>query len=165
MKNTIILNLFGSDFSPKTACAAYISALLKIQGVVCEYIPQHIDCQKDIFYNIAKHSNKIKQLLGNVDVIVNEFPILEGVLYTDMKYLKLAIVEDFMSYGNNNLNILFTSDNTNDTHKQLLDLFHLKNMEYDTETITYVEMETSQDSCKTIVELVMNILKYVNVEE
>ena len=186
-RQTLIVNLFGSPGTGKSTCAAYIFALLKMQGISCEYVSefakdkvweQNMKIFENQFYITGKQSWKIARVFGQVDVIVNDSPILTGAVFTNKKYLKYAIVEEFMSYGNNNLNILLqrqheydptgrneTEEEAKEVDKRLLDMFQLKDIESDYECIPYVNIPATQDGCNTIVELILNVLKYIDGDE
>ena len=187
MRNTIIVNLFGGPCMGKSTCAAYIFALLKMQGVEVELCTEWVkdkvfeDNKKvfnNQFYITGKQSWKISRLFGETDVIVNDCPILNGCVYTDKPYLKSAIVEEFMSYGSSNINIMLkrvhdynengrlqTEDEAIEIDKKLVDILHLKDIESDYEEIPYFEVESSQDGANQITELVLKILNNLKQED
>ena len=185
-RQTLIINLFGSPGTGKSTCAAYIFAMLKMQGISCEYVSefakdkvweQNMKIFDNQFYISGKQSWKIARVFGQVDVIVNDSPILTGAAFTEKKYLKYAIVEEFMSYGDNNLNILLVRQHEYDPNgrneseeeariidQKLLDTFQLKDIESDYECIPYIEVDATQDGCNKITELILKVLNNLNQE-
>lgn len=186
MKNTLIVNLFGGPGTGKSTCAAYIFAMLKMQGISVELCTEWVKDKvyeanlkvfNNQFYITGKQSFKISRLFGEVDVIVNDSPILTGAAFTDKKYLKYAIVEEFMSYGDNNLNIFLVRQHEYDPNgrneseeearlidQKLLDTFQLKDIESDYDCIPYIEVDATQDGCNKITELILKVLNNLNQE-
>ena len=186
MKNTLIVNLFGGPGTGKSTAAAYIFSRLKMIGIDIELVTEFTkdkvwEDNKKVFNNqlyiTGKQSFKISRVFGEVDVIINDSPILNGVVYTDKKYLKSAIVEEFMSYGDNNLNIFlnrvkdYNPNGRNETEEtarlidqKLKDVLNLKDIESDYDEIPYVEADADLEGCNKIIELIVRVLGYMNVK-
>lgn len=168
-KNTLIVNVFGVEGTAKSTSASYIFAQLKILGVDCGYVSPYFegDYLNDPMYVVGNQNHKIKEMIGIVDVIVNDNPTLMGCLFTDRKYLQCAIVEEFLSYGDNNLNLLFTCDDETTKEKTdvLKSLFGYDWFDQGDEhvNIPYMEIVSGMDGCNTVIELILKILEYAKV--
>lgn len=171
MKNTLIVNIFGLSECGRTTCAAYIFAQLKMVGIDCEYVSGCFegDCENEPLYVMGCQSHMCNRLMGMVDVIVNDSPILTGCMLTDRRWLQNAIVEDFLSYGDNNINLLFVSDDENfkeqtDVLKQLFrfDWFGLGD---EHQPITSIEVPCGIDGCNSALELILKVLQYTKTDE
>lgn len=113
-KNTIIVNLFAGPGAGKSTGAAYVFAKLKLAGIDCEYVSEfakdkvwenNSEVFKNQFYITGKQSFKISRCFGKVDVIITDSPIALGAVYADTEGLKLASLQEFNKYENNNLNV------------------------------------------------------------
>jgi len=114
-KQTIIINLFGGPGTGKSTAAAAAFGLLKLHGVDCELVTEFAkdlvweDRQKtmeDQSYILSKQHHRLWRLIGNVDIIVTDSPLLLSIVYQPDGYLKSFtnyVVDLFKSY--NNLNI------------------------------------------------------------
>lgn len=164
-KNTLIVNIFGHQKTGKSTCASYIFAQLRMLGIDCEYISDYFsgDYINDPLYVVGCQSHSCKQLFGNVDVIINDNPILMGCLFIDREHLTNAIVEEFMSYGDNNLNLLFMTED-DEENKDKTEM--LKNMFRCvwSEPIQHMEVNSGIDGCNAVIELILKILKYAKEE-
>lgn len=184
-KNTLILNLFGGPGTGKSTCGAYVFSKLKMLGVDCELITEFA---KDVtwegrtkalnhqIYITGKQSFKIGRCFGQVDVIITDSPILTGVAFTDpkRKYLKGLIVEEFIQYGENNLNIFLervhdynpngrnqTEEEARSVDEKLLDAFEIGNYtEGLGDKIPYMRIPATETGYDKIVELVMNKINH-----
>lgn len=112
-KNTIVVNLFGGSCIGKSTLMAKIFAELKTKGYDCEMATEFIKDMiwennnkaiQDDIYTFANQNYKIKRLIGEVDIVITDSPILLMSAYAnDINLQKLAISE-FKKY--NNLNFL-----------------------------------------------------------
>lgn len=94
MKNTIIVNAFGGPGSGKTTACFYVACELKKKGYVVEYVPEYskelvweenwelldgsYEHQKQI---LAEQKRRIDRLIGRVDFIVTDAPLLFNIIY------------------------------------------------------------------------------------
>ncbi len=90
MKNTLVVNLFAGPGAGKTTCAWEIASELKKRGIVTEYVPEYakelvwdenyiaLANQEHIF---AEQSHRINRLIGKVDVVVTDSPVLFNEIY------------------------------------------------------------------------------------
>lgn len=182
MKNTLIINLFGDAGVDKSTASAYIFAQLKMMGIDCVYINEFGKdkiLEDNQLYITIKQSFKISKVFGEVDIIINDCPILMSVANVDesKKYLRSAIVEEFMSYGDNNLNILLkrvvdydpngrnqTEDEAREIDNKIKDLFSLTDIVSDYESIPYIEVDGSLEGCNQILELILKVMEYMKNE-
>lgn len=111
MKKSLIINLYGGPGSGKSTCAAYIFSQLKMHNINAELITeqqtkveaykQNIEFFENQFYIDGCASYRIKQLFGNVDVIITDSPFRMNYIYAmDHNKPKLAeaILEDLEQY-------------------------------------------------------------------
>ena len=169
MRNTLIINVFGTSHVKKSTICAYIFALLKMQGIETELCTEFGDEEYNQFYLAGRRSLKISNLYGKTDVIVNEYPVLCGCFDIDNKYLKSVIVNDFMYYANSNINILLRDAHVNNDYSEdeqkIINVLHLKDIESDYEEIPYFEIESTQDGANKVVELILKILNNLKNNE
>lgn len=91
-RNTKVINLYGGPGTGKSTNAARIFTILKDKGVEVELVTEFAkDCvwEKRLFtlenqvYVFAKQYHRIHRLLGQVEFIVTDSPILQGCVYDD----------------------------------------------------------------------------------
>lgn len=89
---TKIINLIGAPSSGKSVLRAYLYNRLKIESSqrieeVTEFakdlVYENLNLLKDQFYVTAEQNRRIQRLLGKVDVVVNDSPIILGAIYND----------------------------------------------------------------------------------
>lgn len=91
---TLVINLFGGPGTGKSTTAAGVFHQLKLNGVNCEMALEDtkdrvwegsghvLDNQLYVF---GKQFNRIWRLLGKVDVVVSDSPLLNSILYYEDK--------------------------------------------------------------------------------
>lgn len=114
--NTLIVNLFGGPSSGKSSFAYGIMWRLKaFESIECEMAPEYA---KDVvfeesptklsnqIYIFGKQHNRVHRLLGKVQVIVTDSPLLLSIVYdkNNKKAFKELILDEYRAY--NTLNIL-----------------------------------------------------------
>lgn len=99
VKDTLVVNLFGSPGSGKSTGAAYLFSSLKLMGIDCEYVSEFakdkcwegnqfiFENPENQFYIGAKQFYRINQVYGKVDYIITDSPIFMNSFYNKSKYL------------------------------------------------------------------------------
>lgn len=110
MKDTLLVNLYAGPGSGKSTGAAYIFSKLKMAGIDCELVTEYAKdrvWQDDQFplqhcqlYVTGKQALKIARVLGKVDVIVTDSPIMMGAMYTDEQPHKDVCIYEGLKYKN-----------------------------------------------------------------
>lgn len=175
MKNTLIVNLFSNIQSPinKSIISAYILAQLRISGVECEIVSlctkglnENDSAFKNTFYILGKQSYMVSSLFGEIDVIINEFPLINGMFYTDNKHLDFVVMDNFSSYGDNNLNIYLNGvEDSEEDKMNTISLFNNICDEMSIDRISFIDVNASMEGCSEIVQLVVSILGYMRQSE
>lgn len=110
---TKVINLFGSCGSGKSTLASGLFYEMKIRGFNVEWANEWIKdkvfegCEyafHDQLYTFAKQNKKINQMIGKVDYIICDSPLLQGIIYNPdgPKILMDTILEYFNTYDNMN---------------------------------------------------------------
>lgn len=95
MIKTKVINLFGEPSSGKSTLASRIFFELKLLGYNAELITefakelvyaQRKKCLGDQFYVIAQQNHRMYSMLGQVDYIITDSPILLGAVYQTEDY-------------------------------------------------------------------------------
>ncbi len=127
-KQTLVVNLFGGPGAGKTTCAMEICVALKKQGLSAEYVPEYAKelvyanrmelldgstpHQKHIF---QEQKRKIDNMLGKVDVIVTDSPVILSSIY-DKEHSVDFEHEVLNSFNKNkNFNLFITRGETFET--------------------------------------------------
>lgn len=111
----ILVNLFGGPGVGKSTGAAYVFAMLKMEGINAELIGEFAKDKvweenwvalKNQAYIFGKQFYKIDRCANQVDVVVTDSPILLSLIYNDRPALGAAfdqsVSEVFHSYDNLN---------------------------------------------------------------
>ena len=106
MKKTLFINLFGGPGTGKSTLCASIFTELKIKGVDCEMA---LEYAKDVvweesftklknqIYIFGKQHSRIHRLIGKVDVVITDSPLINSIVYdqTENPYLKDLVLHEF----------------------------------------------------------------------
>lgn len=163
-KNTIVVNLFGGSCIGKSTLMAKIFAELKTKGYDCEMATEFIKDMmwennnkaiQDDIYTFANQNYKIKRLIGEVDIVITDSPILLKVAYSNDINLQKLVISEFKKY--NNLNFLLKRetkfiengrvDGLNHAihiDKSIKEIMINNNIEYDIVSIDNLDYITSQ---------------------
>jgi hypothetical protein len=91
---TLVVNLYGGPGTGKSTTAAALFAELKQDGYNAELVTEyakdrvwdnHIDCLNDQLYVLGKQYHRFHRLIGKVDVIVTDAPILLSAYYNRLR--------------------------------------------------------------------------------
>jgi len=114
----IIINFFGGPGSGKSTTAAGVFSLLKLHGVNCEYVPEFAkdltweDRHKTLenqLYVFAKQQHRLWRLIDQVDIIITDAPLVQGLAYIRYnKSLTQTIVDQFNQFDNLNFFLMRT---------------------------------------------------------
>ena len=120
MSKTLVVNLFGGPAVRKSTVSAGVFCLLKMHGINCELVTEfakdliweeRYKTLKNQQYIFGKQYHKTWRLLGQVDVIITDSPLLLSVVYKP-KDCVLSFVNNVIDTINtlDNLNIILTRD-------------------------------------------------------
>lgn len=88
---TLVVNLYGGPGTGKSTTAALVFAMLKQQGYTAELVTEFAkdlvwegrrETLEDQVYILGKQSHRVSRLLGKVDVVVSDSPILLTYVYS-----------------------------------------------------------------------------------
>lgn len=113
---TLVVNTFGGPSSGKSTLAYGLMAKLKCEGhnaeLVVEYAKEltyrrDFDALKNQFEVVREQDRRLRDLVGQVDIIVNDSPLLLGICYAippyDQPWNVQRTWELFNSYNNFNI--------------------------------------------------------------
>jgi nicotinamide riboside kinase len=141
MKKTLVINLFGGPGSGKSTLCALVFGKLKMMGVNCEMATEYV---KDIvweesfkkmenqIYIFGKQHSRVNRLLGKVDIIITDSPLLNSVVYDISKnpYLKDLVIYEFKNLNTLNFYVKRKFDYRPDGRVQDLDQAREVDIEY-----------------------------------
>lgn len=90
---TKIINLYSGPGAGKSTTAAMVFSLMKQHGVNCELVTEYAKDMvwwgaenklKNEIYVFAKQQSRIERLLGKVDYVITDSPLLLAVIYGDL---------------------------------------------------------------------------------
>jgi adenylate kinase family enzyme len=111
-----VINLFGGPGAGKSTMAAALFAELKFSGINCELVPEYAKEQEwegrtgkirqAQDYIFAKQHFRLSRLIGEVDVIITDAPLMLSQIYTPKDYLpslSSVVLEAHRRFDNLNL--------------------------------------------------------------
>jgi len=90
MRKTFIINFIAGPGAGKTTIAALVFAKLKIKGYVCEYVQEYaktlvwtkeFETLNNQYYVSDKQYNLFSSMVGEVDFIITDGPLVHGLYY------------------------------------------------------------------------------------
>jgi len=151
---TLVVNLFAGPGSGKSTTCSGIFFDLKTQGVECEIASEYAkdlvfehrsDTFKDQIYMFAKQYHRIFRLLGQVDVVITDSPILQSPVYDSQKRptLEKLVVEEHRKMWTYNVFLkrvkpynpngrLQTKEEAIEIDREILDVLNRNNEAYET---------------------------------
>lgn len=117
---TIVINLFGGPGVGKSTIAALLFGELKKRKINCELVLEYAKDKvweennktlDDQIYVFGKQYHKIWRLLGKVDIIITDSPLLLSAIYdkTDNEILQKLVIQEFKKLNNYNFYIYRTT--------------------------------------------------------
>jgi adenylate kinase family enzyme len=108
---TLVVNLFGGPGTGKSTLCANIFAKLKISGIDVEMAPEYVkevvweESFKKIdnqIYIFGKQHNRIHRLLGKVQVVITDSPLLNSIVYYNgiNEYFDKLVVQEHNNMNN-----------------------------------------------------------------
>ena len=97
-KKTIVINLFGAPGAGKSTTAAFLFGELKSMGLDVELVTEYV---KDLVWDkrykelsnqiicFGQQMRRIERLIGQVDIIITDSPLLLNAYYNKDKYINL----------------------------------------------------------------------------
>lgn len=118
---TKVINMFGGPSSGKSTTAAELFAHLKKQGYNCELVSEfakdevwseNFNRLNDQIHVFGNHHHRFWRLIGKVDVIITDSPIIMSLAYTPVEERELSslIKRKFEEFENFNVWINRSSD-------------------------------------------------------
>lgn len=89
-RDTLVVNIFGAPSSGKSTIATYLFSQLKMRGISCELVTEYAKDlvweERDLtflneVYIFAKQHQRMFRVMGKVDVIVTDRPLLLSAYY------------------------------------------------------------------------------------
>lgn len=170
--DTVVINLFGGPGSGKSTLCALIFAQLKMMGINCEMATEYV---KDIvweesfkkmenqIYIFGKQHSRVNRLLGKVDIIITDSPLLNSIVYDISKnpYLKDLVMFEFKKLKTLNFYVKRKFDYRPDGRVQDLEQAKQVDVDYNQllidNSIQYYEVESGN------IDFVINTLKENNI--
>lgn len=130
-KNTLVVNLFAGAGAGKSTFSVSLFAELKKRGVDCELVTEYVkDCvweeRKGVFnhqfYISGKQYYRIARIIGKVDVIITDSPLLQGVVYDNShnKNFKNYLLDIHNSWNTFNIFLMRNEDYNQNGRNQTL---------------------------------------------
>jgi hypothetical protein len=173
MKKTIVINLLGGPGTGKSTTAAAVFSELKCRGVDCELSSefakdlvweQRYDTFKDQLYIFAKQAHRLFRLVGKVDVVITDSPLILTCFYGQNDQPLCDFCIDYVSRFNN-LNYFlirekeYNPNGRNQTEAEARQIDVGLRQTLDNYNQKYKELPGNMSSVKVIADEVMELLK------
>ena len=182
LEKPLVINLFAGPGTGKSTAAAHIFSALKWQGYSCELVmefakekvwEESLKVLDDQIYIYAKQLHKMRRLVGKVDVIITDSPLLFSIMYdvTKNENLKNLVLDTYKEF--NNFNVLLKREKPFEQAGRLQNEKKARKLDKQIETIlkentdnymTYVANKANASKIASIVTMLVNQEKFM-VEE
>lgn len=116
---TTIINIFGGPGAGKSTAATHIFSHMRMKGVSCEYVPEFakelsragdmVAIENQFFVSAVQYQRQFR-LLGKVDYIITDSPVMIGLVYDQQKLKGFnEVLEDIQSKSKS-INIFLRRD-------------------------------------------------------
>lgn len=162
MANTIIVNLYGGPGSGKSTTCAGVFERLKLRNINCEMATEYAKDKvweesfktlDDQIYVFGKQLHKINRLIGKVDVVITDSPLLFSIQYDKEKNeaFKTLVLDQYNRM--NNLNFFIVRNNHYEPKGRMQTLEESKEIDENIKNIldsnhipyTFVQKETFEN--------------------
>ena len=120
-KNTLVVNFYAGPGTGKSTTMAHCFAELKWKGYDCEMAPEYAkdkvweDSTKILdnqFYVSGKQYHRLKRLVGKVEIILTDSPLLLGLYYgnEEPEEFRNLLVRHYHSFNNFDIFLLREKD-------------------------------------------------------
>lgn len=158
MKRTLVINLFGGPGVGKSTMCASIFSKLKMAGIECEMASEYV---KDIIfeesykklenqiYIFGKQHLRVHRLLGKVDIVVTDSPLLNSIVYdkTENIHLEQLVLHEFQKLNTLNFyitrNFKYQESGRVQTFEEALGVDKKYKLLLDDNNISYTEIEAT----------------------
>lgn len=119
--NTLVVNAFGGPGVGKTTACWHIASELKKKGILTEYVSEYAkelvyeerfdmldDSMKNQTLILCEQDRRLKRLIGKVDIVVTDSPLLLSIIYANDKnddFVRM-VRKEYDKYNNFNLVVL-----------------------------------------------------------
>ncbi len=173
MKKTLFINLFGGPGTGKSTLCASIFTELKIRGVDCEMA---LEYAKDVvweesftklknqIYIFGKQHSRIHRLIGKVDVVITDSPLINSIVYdlTENTHLKSLVLYEFGKLNSINYFLTRGTDYNPNGRTQTIEDALKVDMKYkellDDNNIPYHEIKIGSDNSKIIADEIIRMI-------
>jgi len=175
VRNTLVINLFCGPGGGKSTSTSYIFSQLKWIGHEAELVPefykdliwgQEEKAKKNQIFVFANQHFKIERLIGEVDFVIVDSPLLLSLIYTDNIELgKLALAEHLKF---NNLNIFvnrkipYSPVGREQEGPEALQLDSSIKIMLNINDIPFIEMDGTQTGCDELVTKLCDWIEHDN---
>lgn len=165
---TKVINLFAGPGAGKSTTAAGLFYTMKKQGMSVELVTEyakdrvweeHHSVFKDQLYLLAKQNRKLQRLIGKVDYIITDSPLLLGQYYGgEEDKLPIRFITDWAFNKYDNVNIFikrtkpYIQTGRNETYEQALKAD--EGIRKIVSTRPHYEVEDNDSTIKNILDLI-----------
>jgi len=172
-KTSLIVNIYAGPGAGKSTTAAWLFSRLKQHGVNAELVTEYAkdkvweESHKILhnqIYVFAKQHHRLKRLLGKVDVVITDSPIMMGIVYDIEKNEHLKSLAYFEYSKMNNLNVFlkrskaFNQAGRHQNEEEAIKMDTIIKNHINSFGIEYKELETNKESNKILLNSVLEKL-------